>query len=134
MSLITEKEKRVFSYLINNLDRLSEKEIKKLEQKKQKEKDLKQYEKDILTACKKELRYKFNAGFEELVKVCKPHTIIVYGSANYPCFEALKRKGVNVLAFESKTAATLESTPPLKAHNTLPLPIFSLNEAIVFFA
>lgn len=41
------------------------KELEKIEKKKQQEKDLKQYEKDILTACKKELRYKFNAGFEE---------------------------------------------------------------------
>ena len=30
------------------------------------------------------------------------------------------------MALESKTAATDESTPPDKAHNTLPLPTFSL--------
>ena len=35
------------------------------------------------------------------------------------------------MAFESNTAATDESTPPERAHNTLPFPIFSRRALIL---
>lgn len=34
-------------------------------------------------------RQRFEEGFEELLRVRKPHTIIVYGSANYSCLAAV---------------------------------------------
>ena len=37
-------------------------------------------------------RLRFEEGLAELVRVLRPHTIVVYGSANYPCFE--KRTGL----------------------------------------
>lgn len=53
-------------------------------------------------------RDRFEEGLNELVNVLRPHTIIVYGSANYPCFEKLKGQGVKVIAFPSHTASAFE--------------------------
>lgn len=53
---------------------------------------------------KYENRRRFEKGLDELVKVLCPHTIIVYGSASYPCFNKLKANGINIIAFPSKTA------------------------------
>jgi hypothetical protein len=36
--------------------------------------------------------------------VLHPHTIIVYGSANYPCFKKLEEQGIKIIAYQSKTA------------------------------
>lgn len=49
-------------------------------------------------------RERFETGLHKMVEVLQPHTIIIYGSANYPCFEELKKSGVSILSFESKTA------------------------------
>ena len=49
-------------------------------------------------------RNRFNTGLNEMVKRLNPHTIIVYGSANYPCFDELRRQGITIVDFPSKTA------------------------------
>lgn len=53
-------------------------------------------------------RNRFDEGLEELVRVCRPHTILVYGSANYPCFDKLIDQGVKVISYPSRTAAAFE--------------------------
>jgi len=50
-------------------------------------------------------RQRFEEGLYEMVRVLKPHTIIVYGSANYDCFEKLKEQGINIVSFLSRTNA-----------------------------
>ena len=55
------------------------------------------------------LRKKINQGpfevwFEKMIEVLKPHTIIVYGSCNYRCFETAKKTGIKVISFPSKTS------------------------------
>ncbi len=49
-------------------------------------------------------RERFEKGLDKLVDVLSPHTIIVYGSANYPCFRKLVRQGVKIVSYPSKTA------------------------------
>lgn len=53
-------------------------------------------------------RKRFEAGLAELVNRLQPHTIVVYGSANYDCFEKLKEQGINIIAFSSETAKAFE--------------------------
>lgn len=53
---------------------------------------------------KHEDRDRFENGLDELVKVLRPHTIIVYGSASYPCFDKLIEQGIKVVSFPSHTA------------------------------
>lgn len=53
-------------------------------------------------------RERFEEGLFKIVEILKPHTIIVYGSANYPCFEELKRRGIHIVSFRSKTAKVFE--------------------------
>ena len=53
-------------------------------------------------------RKRFEDGLEQLVKVLCPHTIIVYGSANYPCFDKLIDQGIRVVSFPSQTAQAFE--------------------------
>ncbi len=57
---------------------------------------------------KLEDRERFEDGLNELMIVLHPHTIIVYGSANYPCFENLRKQGVRVISFPSHTASAFE--------------------------
>ncbi len=45
----------------------------------------------------------FNEGILELVKRIQPKNIIVYGSANYPIFNQIKKMGIKIIQFESKT-------------------------------
>ena len=51
-----------------------------------------------------ENRARFEAGLAELVRRLTPHTIVVYGSANYPCFDRLKELGIAIFQYPSKTA------------------------------
>ena len=44
----------------------------------------------------------FEAGLREMVRVLTPHTIIVYGSANYPVFDELRENGIYIKAFPSR--------------------------------
>ena len=53
-------------------------------------------------------RLRFEEGLAELVRVLRPHTIVVYGSANYPCFKKLKEQGIKIIAFSSETARAFE--------------------------
>ncbi len=49
-------------------------------------------------------RDRFESGLFKMVEVLKPHTIIVYGSANYECFNKLKAQGINIVAFPGQTS------------------------------
>ena len=53
-------------------------------------------------------RHRFNDGLEELVRILHPHTIIVYGSANYPCFDTLREQGISIVSYPSRTASAFE--------------------------
>lgn len=44
----------------------------------------------------------FETGIREMVRRLHPHTIIVYGSANYPVFDELRSLGVYIKAFPSR--------------------------------
>ena len=48
-------------------------------------------------------RPRFEEGLTEMMRVLSPHTIIVYGSANYKCFKELEKQGVNIISYLSKT-------------------------------
>ena len=53
-------------------------------------------------------RRRFEDGLFEMVRVLQPHTILVYGSDHYACFDELRAKGIQVLSFPSKTATAFE--------------------------
>lgn len=53
-------------------------------------------------------RDRFENGLKEMVTRLHPHTIIVYGSANYNCFDELKKQGIQIVAYPSKTAKAFE--------------------------
>lgn len=46
----------------------------------------------------------FEAGLFEMVKVLRPHTIVVYGSANYRFFDTLRSRGIQIVSYPSKTS------------------------------
>lgn len=43
----------------------------------------------------------FSAGFEKMQEVLSPHTIIVYGSDKYPCFDKVREK-IKIVRFRSQ--------------------------------
>lgn len=49
-------------------------------------------------------RQLFEAGLFEMVKVLKPQTLIVYGSANYTFFSILRKQGIRIVSFPGKTS------------------------------
>ncbi len=53
-------------------------------------------------------RKRFEDGLDEMIKRLSPKLIIVYGSANYHCFEKLKEQGISIINFPSKTAKAFE--------------------------
>ena len=53
-------------------------------------------------------RERFNEGFSEMIARLSPKTIIVYGSANYPCFDLARDKGISVRQYPSATASYYE--------------------------
>ena len=53
-------------------------------------------------------RNRFEMGLYKMVELLKPHTILVYGSANGKCFEKLKEKGITIVSYQSKTAVAFE--------------------------
>lgn len=57
---------------------------------------------------KLEDRERFENGLFEMVKRLEPHTIIVYGSANYPCFDVLRKQGIKIIAYQGQTNAAYE--------------------------
>lgn len=59
------------------------------------------------------LRYKANyelfaEGLIEMANILNPHTLLVYGSSNYPCFDELRQRGINVVTFKSHTCEYYE--------------------------
>lgn len=57
---------------------------------------------------KLEDRERFEEGLFEMVKRLNPHTIIIYGSANYQCFNLLRKKGVEIIIYQGQTNAAYE--------------------------
>ena len=53
-------------------------------------------------------RRRFEEGLNELIRRLHPHTIIVYGSSNYPCFEKLQHNGIKLVTYRSATALYYE--------------------------
>lgn len=49
-------------------------------------------------------RERFEKGFFEMIERLHPHTIIVYGSAKYSCFDKAKEMGIIVAEYPSHTA------------------------------
>jgi len=46
----------------------------------------------------------FEAGLFRMVDLLKPHTLIIYGSADYKCFNILRWKGIRIVPYPSKTS------------------------------
>lgn len=53
-------------------------------------------------------RSRFDNGLKEMVKVLSPHIILVYGSANYPCFTELRNQGIQIISYKSKTSLNFD--------------------------
>ena len=53
-------------------------------------------------------RNRFEHGLFRMVEVLKPHTILVYGSGNGDCFDALRKRGITIISFQSRTAKVYE--------------------------
>ena len=45
----------------------------------------------------------FEEGLFQMNEVLHPHTLIVYGSSRYKCFDVLRDQGVQIISFPSKT-------------------------------
>ncbi|MCR4814792.1 MAG: DUF4417 domain-containing protein [Lachnospiraceae bacterium] len=57
---------------------------------------------------KLENRARFEKGLHKMVEVLHPHTILVYGSANGECFDNLRKQGIKIVSYPSKTARDFE--------------------------
>lgn len=53
-------------------------------------------------------RQRFEEGLERFVLERRPHTIIIYGSANYPCSDKLWERGIKVISYPSQPALAFE--------------------------
>lgn len=53
-------------------------------------------------------RNRFETGLYKMVEVLRPHTVLVYGSANSACFDVLKKSGIKVVSYQSRTARVYE--------------------------
>lgn len=53
-------------------------------------------------------RERFNEWIFIMIERLNPHTIIVYGSSNYPCFDKIKQMGIRVVTFKSRTARAFD--------------------------
>ncbi len=53
-------------------------------------------------------RKRFEKGLFKFVEEYNPHTILTYGSANYPCFKELTEQGIRVISYPSHTATAFE--------------------------
>lgn len=53
---------------------------------------------------KKINQYQFEQGFDELIRRIHPPVIVVYGSANYQCFDKARATGIQIVAFPSETS------------------------------
>lgn len=67
----------------------------------------------VASSLKYKLTYsQFTEGLLKMYEILKPHTLIVYGSSNYPCFDKLRALGVNIITFKSKTCEYYERRTP----------------------
>ena len=46
----------------------------------------------------------FETGLFRMVEILQPHTLVVYGSADYHCFDILREQGIHIVSFPSKTS------------------------------
>lgn len=53
-------------------------------------------------------RKRFEEGFNKMVEVLIPQTIVVYGSANYRCFKEAEKQGIRVVVYKGKTSKYFE--------------------------
>lgn len=53
-------------------------------------------------------RERFEEGLFEMVRRLHPHTIIVYGSSNYSCFDRLRAQGIQIVSYQGSTAQAYE--------------------------
>lgn len=53
-------------------------------------------------------RTRFENGLNEMVKSLMPHTIIVYGSSDYACFDTLRNQGIIIVSYQSQTSSVFE--------------------------
>lgn len=53
-------------------------------------------------------RSRFETGLYRMVEVLHPHTILIYGSASGVCFDELKKHGIAVVSYQSRTARVYE--------------------------
>lgn len=54
-------------------------------------------------------RTDFDNGFYEMLRILSPEIILVYGSANYPCFQIAEKNGVEIISFPSETNLAKQS-------------------------
>ena len=54
-------------------------------------------------------RKRFEEGLDEMIRVLRPYAIIIYGSANYLCFDKLKDQGIEIYSYPSRTASYFKS-------------------------
>ena len=50
-----------------------------------------------------ENQYCFDKGFARLLETKHPHTFVVVGSANYPCFKRARKEGAKIVQFDGDT-------------------------------
>lgn len=53
-------------------------------------------------------RDRFEEGILAMVDALHPHTILVYGSANYKVFDKLRKAGITIVSYKSRTALAYE--------------------------
>lgn len=53
-------------------------------------------------------RDRFEVGLFKMVEILHPHTILVYGSANGKCFEEIRKQGIHIVSYPSKTSSVFE--------------------------
>ena len=53
-------------------------------------------------------RERFETGLYKMAEVLGPHTVLVYGSAKGECFDNLRKQGIHVVSYQSKTATAFE--------------------------
>ena len=53
-------------------------------------------------------RERFEIGLYKMVDILNPHTILVYGSAKGECFDALRKRGLTIVSYQSRTARIYE--------------------------
>lgn len=61
-----------------------------------------------------ENQYCFEKGFEHLLETKRPHTLVVVGSTNHPCFEKAKEQGVKIVQFDGDTCKYFKKKKEVK--------------------